>query len=402
MSDATRDSATRDSATRDSATRDSATRVTGESAIHDLGYRRYEGSRVGAAGAWRALFRQGFRAMFGLGRPAKAKAVAAFVCVASVLPMLGQVSAASLSQGMMKIRLGGFVAPNIILFALFVAAQAPEVLSRDQQHRVLPLILTRDVTRFSYASARFCAILAALFLVALCPLLIYFLGEIGIATDPAKQFSETGWKFLPVLAQAALTSVAIGGMAAALASWTPRRAFATAAIIGVFLVTTAAGQIVQEMSGDARRVRIDAALIAREAARSDTERAESLKTDSIRSAALRRRASSSVDAGPMTAADSTRVAARTARRLLPDSIVTLVEDSVMRGESGRERSMRRAGEIMSPPMAFETQAMLFFGETTRRMERLEPIPIWKYALYHLGLGLAGALLLGLRIWRVRT
>ncbi|HYW32329.1 MAG TPA: hypothetical protein VE869_12530 [Gemmatimonas sp.] len=378
------------------------TGVTGESTIHDLGYRRYEGTRVGAAGAWRALFRQGFRAMFGLGRPAKAKAVAAFVCAASTLPMLGQVSAASLSQGMMKITVGGFVAPNIILFALFVAAQAPEVLSRDQQHRVLPLILTRDVTRFSYASARFCAILAALLLVALCPLMLYFLGEIGISADPAKQFSETGWKFFPVLAQAALTSAAIGGLGAALASWTPRRAFATAAIIGVFLVTTAAGQIVQEMSGDARRVRIDAALIAREEARSDAERAESLKADSIRTAAFRRRAPSGVEAGPQTAADSTRAAARKARRLLPDSIVMLVEDSVMSRESGRERSMRRIGEIMSSPIAFETQAMLFFGHTTRRMERLTPIPLWQYALYHVGVGLFGALLLGVRIWRVHT
>ncbi|MES2522892.1 MAG: hypothetical protein V4617_09360 [Gemmatimonadota bacterium] len=389
-------------AMRDNAIRDNAMRVTGESTIHDLGYRRYEGARVGATGAWGALFRQGFRAMFGLGRPAKAKAVAAFVCAASTLPMLGQVSAASMSQGMMSIRLGGFVAPNIILFALFVAAQAPEVLSRDQQHRVLPLILTRDVSRFSYASARFCAIFAALFLVALCPLLLYFLGEIGISADPAKQFSETGWKFWPVLAQAGLTASAIGGMAAALASWTPRRAFATAAIIGVFLVTTAAGQIVQEMSGDARRVRVDAALIAREAARSPAERAEALKADSIRSAAFRRPGPSVVETGPQTAADSTRAAARKARRLLPDSIVTVVEDSVMRGESGRERSMRRIGEIMSPPMAFETQAMLFFGETTRRMERLVPIPLWQYALYHLGLGLVGALLLALRIWRVRA
>ncbi len=64
--------------------------------------------------------------------------------------------------------------------------------------------------------------------------------------------------------------------------------------------------------------------------------------------------------------------------------------------------MRRTGEMMSPPMAFETQAMLFFGETNRRMERLEPIPLWQYALYHIGLGLVGALLLGVRIWRVRT
>ena len=37
------------------------------STIHDLGYRRYDGPRVGPAGAWSALFVQSLRAMFGLG-----------------------------------------------------------------------------------------------------------------------------------------------------------------------------------------------------------------------------------------------------------------------------------------------------------------------------------------------
>ena len=45
---------------------------TADSTIHDLGYRRYEGAREGARGAFRALFWQGVRPMFGLGRPIKA------------------------------------------------------------------------------------------------------------------------------------------------------------------------------------------------------------------------------------------------------------------------------------------------------------------------------------------
>ena len=290
-----------------------AVRVTTESEIHDLGYRRYEGAHTGAWGAWRALFKQGFRAMFGLGRPAKSKAIPAFVFVTTMLPMLGQVSAASMSQGMLKIKVGGFIGPMIVMFTLFVAAQAPELLSRDQQHRVLPLILTRDVSRTSYATARLASILAALFLMALMPLMLFYIGEIGIAADPAAQFAKTGSRIFPVLAQAALTAVALGGVGAALASWTPRRAYATAAIIGTLMVSTAIGENLDEIASVSRR----------------------------------------------------------------------------------------AGELLSPVRALETQGMLFFGEKNRRMERFPPLPVSRYALFHLAVGAVGAGLLGLRVWRVR-
>ena len=53
----------------------SAVVTTVDSAIHDLGYRRYDGERVGKSGSFLALYTQGLRAMFGLGRPAKAKIV---------------------------------------------------------------------------------------------------------------------------------------------------------------------------------------------------------------------------------------------------------------------------------------------------------------------------------------
>ena len=66
-------------------------RVAGDAAgstIHDLGYRRYDGAREGGRGAFRALFWQGVRAMFGVGRPMKTKAVPVFVSVVTMLPAL--------------------------------------------------------------------------------------------------------------------------------------------------------------------------------------------------------------------------------------------------------------------------------------------------------------------------
>jgi len=210
-----------------------------ETAIHDLGYRRYEGARVGGTGAWRAIYVQGVRTMFGLGRPAKSKILPVLILMATLLPALAMVAAVSASQGQLPVRYGPYLQAQAILFVFFIAAQAPELLSRDQQHRLLPLLLTREVTRASYAWARLAAITTALFVIALAPLLLLYIGEIGAAKDPATVFEQMGTRIWPMLLQSALTSITIGGVGAAFASLTSRRAYATASIIGVFLVAIA-------------------------------------------------------------------------------------------------------------------------------------------------------------------
>jgi ABC-2 type transport system permease protein len=220
-----------------------------DTTIHDLGYRRYDGAREGVRGAWRALFAQGFRAMFGLGRPLKSKAVPAFVLAATMLPALATLAASSATKGQLPITYGGLIQAQLILFVLFAAAQAPEVMSHDQQHRVLPLILTREVTRDVYASARLAAVLCALLVVCVAPLLLLYVGEIGIAADPALAFTTMGTKAGPVLLQATLTAWVIGAVGAAMASMTARRAYATASVIGVFLVAAAVSIGLDDLAG---------------------------------------------------------------------------------------------------------------------------------------------------------
>lgn len=220
-----------------------------ESTIHDLGYRRYTGARVSARGAWSALFAQSLRAMFGLGRPAKAKVIPVFVVVVTVLPALAMVTASSASQGAVPLRYGQIIGAQLLLFVLFLAAQAPEVLSRDQQHRLLPLLFTRDVSRFSYASSRAAAVFTAVFLVALAPLMLMYIGEIGIAKDPSATFAKMGERIGPVLAQSTLSALAMSGIGTALASLTPRRAYATAAIFGTFLLLAAIATGLDDLAG---------------------------------------------------------------------------------------------------------------------------------------------------------
>jgi ABC-2 type transport system permease protein len=223
--------------------------ASGESAIHDLSYRRYHGSRVGRSGAWRALFAQSFRAMFGIGRPLKSKAIAIVVVVLSVLPALAGVTATSQSNGAIPLRYAQLVGAQLFLLVLFVAAQVPEVLSRDQQHRVLALVFTRDVSRNAYTLARFAAVYCAMFLVALAPLVFLYFGEMGIAADPTVAFHAMGHKIWPVLAFGALCALVLSGLSGALAAWTPRRAYATTAIFGAFLLLAAVSTGVDQLSG---------------------------------------------------------------------------------------------------------------------------------------------------------
>jgi ABC-2 type transport system permease protein len=219
------------------------------STIHDLGYRRYEGARDGARGAFDALVWQGIRTMFGIGRPFKAKAVPVFVIVVTMLPALAALTASSASGGQMPVQYGILIAPQLLLFVLYGAAQAPEMLSRDQQHRVLPLMLTRDVTRARYAGARLLAMFSSMFVVCLAPLLLLYIGEIGIAKAPAEAFRAMRGKIGPVLLHATMTAWVIAGTSAALASLTARRAYATAAVIGTFLVVAAVTTGLNELAG---------------------------------------------------------------------------------------------------------------------------------------------------------
>ena len=53
----------------------------------------------------------------------------------------------------------------------------------------------------------------------------------------------------PILAQATLTALAMSGIGAALSAWTPRRAYATAAIFGTFLLLAAVATGLDDLAG---------------------------------------------------------------------------------------------------------------------------------------------------------
>lgn len=220
------------------------TERTPSGSIFDLGYQAYEGPRLGRRGAVPALFAQTVRACFGIGRGGRAK-IAPFVLAGlAILPAVLAVGIAAITA--QAGRIGGAIPSPIdyatyhglvsILIMLFCAAQAPELFGRDQRYGTLPLYFSRVLTRTDYALAKAGGLIAALLVVDLVPYLILFAGRVFVAPDPAVGLADELGAVPRFILQALLTAGLLGGLAALVAAWTPRRAYATATIIGVFIV----------------------------------------------------------------------------------------------------------------------------------------------------------------------
>ena len=135
---------------------------------------------------------------------------------------------------------------------LFCAAQAPELFGRDQRYGVLPLYFSRVLTRTDYALAKVGGLIVALLAVELAPYIILFVGRVFVAPDPATGLGdEIGAGPAVPAPGAARRRPARRARRRSIAAWTPRRAYATAAIIAVFIIPP----IIVAIVGRARRAR---------------------------------------------------------------------------------------------------------------------------------------------------
>jgi ABC-2 type transport system permease protein len=212
--------------------------------IYDLGYQAYMGQRLGRRSAVLALFAQTVRACYGIGRGGRAK-IAPFVLAAlAILPAVLAVGFASLAaqagggalEDASPIRYESYHGLVSVLIMLFCAAQAPELFGRDQRYGVLPLYFTRVLTRVDYALARLGGLIVALLIVELTPYVVLFIGRVLVAPDPATGLGAELGQVPHFVLQAVLVAGLLGGLAGLIAAWTPRRAYATAAIIAVFII----------------------------------------------------------------------------------------------------------------------------------------------------------------------
>lgn len=216
-------------------------------AIYDLGYRHYEGARLGRRAAVATIFAASLRAAFGLGRSGRSKIVPWGLSAVLLVPAAVAGAIRAIVPGApTPFTYDNYLWSMQVLLALFVAAQAPELVSGDQRHRVLSLYFSHALARTDYALAKLGALTAALFIVALGPMLVIFLASVLVAADVPAAFGDQLGNLPQVIGAPLLHAVPLAALAMAIAAFTPRRAYATGAIIAVFLITGAVGAILAE------------------------------------------------------------------------------------------------------------------------------------------------------------
>jgi ABC-2 type transport system permease protein len=214
--------------------------------IHDLGYRRYEGPRLGRAAIIRALIWHSFRSAFGFGRGAKAKVVPAVALLALCLP--AAVNAFAMSKGSPRLLPYDTYQPELRVFVMtvFVAIQAPELVSRDLRSRVLPLYFARPIKTYDYPLAKYLGFTAACTVMMEVPVLLLYLGTIVNVHGGAAVWAQTR-ELIPGLLVGLMWAAVLAAISLLLASLSGRRAFATGTVAIFFLATYTLAEILLQV-----------------------------------------------------------------------------------------------------------------------------------------------------------
>ena len=217
---------------------------TGE--VFDIGYQNYEGPREGRRRARKAVFKEGIRISLGIGRGGRAKIMPWAFIIAAAIPALvlaliaGTVDRLTGGLGDEIIDLpshGDYYGIASIIFLIFAAAVGPELLCPDRRDRVIDLYLVRPITGTDYILARWAAFLTIMTLVAWLPQFVLLAGLAFGAENPAT-YIQDNWADVPRFMASGFTlALYVTGISFAVASFTTRRAYAAAFIIGIFVIS---------------------------------------------------------------------------------------------------------------------------------------------------------------------
>ncbi|WP_037601720.1 hypothetical protein [Streptacidiphilus rugosus] len=209
--------------------------------IHDIGYRHYEGPRLGAGYATRSLYTASLRGAFGLGRSGKSKILPMAMAVIMIVPAVIMVAISIyLKSGKLPIEYTLYLTIMQFVIAVFTAAQAPVLFSRDLRFMTVPLYFSRPLRSSDYVRAKFAAMTSAVFILTMLPMLIMWIGSILGSMAFTYNLEHFGYGVLA----AALYALVYAGIGSFIASLTPRRGFGVAAIIATFMVSQGLAQVI--------------------------------------------------------------------------------------------------------------------------------------------------------------
>ena len=242
--------------------------TTSEGQLFDLGYQRYEGPREGRARARKALFVNGIRTCFGIGRGTLAKIMPILFFVAVMAPAIVFIIIAATTERIIGVALdipghADYYQIVSLVLLLFSAVIAPELLCPDRRSGVITLYLVRSLTFTDYVLGRW----VAFFVVSL---LFIYTGQVvlmvGLTMSAAQPFEylRDNWADIPRFLSAGLVIAFLTTtIPLAAAAFTTRRVYASAFVIGLWLISAATAGIL--VSGTEERERtVDGVIVERE------------------------------------------------------------------------------------------------------------------------------------------
>ncbi|GGV49455.1 membrane protein [Streptomyces longisporoflavus] len=213
--------------------------------IHNIGYRNYDGPRLGRAYARRSLFSQSLRGAYGLGRSAKSKVLPMILFAVMCVPAAIMVAVAVTTKANeLPVEYTRYAILLQAVISLYLAAQAPQTVSRDLRFKTVPLYFSRPIEHSDYVRAKFAAMASALFILTAAPLLVLYVGALLAKLD----FADQTKGFAQGLVSVALLSLLFSGIALIISAITPRRGFGIAAVIAVLTISYGAVSTVQAIA----------------------------------------------------------------------------------------------------------------------------------------------------------
>ncbi|MEV0896213.1 ABC transporter permease [Actinoplanes sp. NPDC049802] len=205
--------------------------------IHDIGYQRYDGPRLGRAAMRQALYVHGLRSAYGLGRSAKAK-IFPWLVFGIMLLVAVILAAVRSTVGEVIFTYDQFADQMSFLIIFFVAIVAPQLVSRDLRSGTLPLYFSRPLRAADYVTSKYAALVSAIWLLLGVPQFIMFLGAAFTTKTGFKGVWNEVLDLVPGWGYSLLWALMFAGIGLLVASFTGKQAFAAGGIVAVFLMTT--------------------------------------------------------------------------------------------------------------------------------------------------------------------
>lgn len=233
---------------------------TTEGQLFDLGYQRYEGPREGRARARKALFVNGIRTCFGIGRGTLAKIMPILFFGAVMAPAIVFIIIAATTERIIGVALdipghADYYQIVSLVLLLFSAVIAPELLCPDRRSGVITLYLVRSLTFTDYVLGRWLAFFVVSLLFIYTGQIVLMIGLTMSAAQPF-EYLRDNWADIPRFLSAGLViAVLTTTIPLAAAAFTTRRVYASAFVIGLWLISAATAGIL--ISGTEERERTE-------------------------------------------------------------------------------------------------------------------------------------------------